>query len=49
MKLEITEVVEFVEKYSQCTDCKKKFTPHDWIASVQLRQQANHKKTILNL
>lgn len=49
MKLEVTEVVEFVEKYSQCPDCRKKFTPHDWNGLVQIRQHASHKKTILNL
>lgn len=30
-------------------DCKKKFTPHDWTAVVQVRQFASHKKTILSL
>jgi nonsense-mediated mRNA decay protein 3 len=49
MKIEVTEVVEFVEKYVQCNDCRKKFTPHDWVALVQVRQQVSHKKTILNL
>lgn len=49
MKIEVTEVVEFVEKYTQCNDCRKKFTPHDWIALVQIRQQVAHKKTIFNL
>jgi len=25
--------------------CHKSYTPHKWVASVQLRQKANHKKT----
>ena len=49
MKVEVTEVVEYVEKYAQCTDCRKKFTPHDWNGLVQIRQHAGHKKTILSL
>lgn len=49
MKMEVSEVVEFVEKYVQCDDCRKKFTPHDWLALVQVRQQVPHKKTIFKL
>lgn len=35
-----------MEKYGQCPDCKKKFTPHDWVALVQVRQHVSHKRTI---
>lgn len=45
MKAQFTEVVTFVEKVTQCVDCKKKFTPHHWHSSVQVRQYVNHKKT----
>ena len=49
VKIEQKEVVEYIEVYTQCSDCKKKFTPHDWNTVVQVRQHVNHKKTILNL
>ncbi|KAL4445929.1 hypothetical protein ABPG74_010921 [Tetrahymena malaccensis] len=42
-------VVEFVEHYGQCDDCKKEFTPHTWGAQVQLRQKVEHKKTFFFL
>jgi nonsense-mediated mRNA decay protein 3 len=48
-RAEVTEVVEFVEKYTQCPDCRKKFTAHDWIALIQVRQAASHKRTIHHL
>jgi nonsense-mediated mRNA decay protein 3 len=48
-KVQQTEVVEFVEKYVQCNDCKKQFTPHDWTSLVQIRQHATHKRTLLAL
>jgi len=40
-----TVIVEFVETYLQCDDCRKEFTPHTWVASVQVRQHVDHKKT----
>ena len=49
MKLEVTEIVEFTEKFTQCPDCKKKFTPHDWTVVVQIRQHSNNKKTLLSI
>ena len=42
-------VVEFREYYQQCMDCKKEFTPHQWTASLQLRQRSGLKKTLLFL
>lgn len=48
-KVQQTEIVEFVEKYTQCNDCKKQFTPHDWNTLIQIRQHAAHKRTMLAL
>ena len=44
-----TEIVEFVERYTQCHDCKKQFTPHDWNTLIQIRQHTAHKRTLLSL
>ena len=44
-----SEVVEFVEKYVQCADCKKKFTVHDWNTLIQVRQHTQHKRSLLAL
>lgn len=44
-----SSIVEFREHYQQCDDCKKEYTPHNWVASVQVRQRAGHKKTLLFL
>lgn len=41
--------VEFTEVYTQCDDCKKDFTPHTWMACVQLRQRGDNRKTLLYL
>ena len=30
-------MLEFEEVYTQCDDCKKQFTPHTWVAQVQIR------------
>ena len=48
-KVQQTDVVEFVEKYTQCNDCKKQFTPHDWTSLIQIRQHTEHKRTMLSL
>lgn len=48
-RVQQSEIVEFVEKYSQCPDCKKNFTPHDWNTLIQVRQHASHKRTLLTL
>ena len=42
-------VVEFVVTNQQCDDCKKTYTPHLWVAQVQLRQRVDHKRTFLFL
>lgn len=42
-------VVEFVVTNLQCDDCKKTYTPHLWVAQVQLRQRVDHKRTFLFL
>jgi NMD protein affecting ribosome stability and mRNA decay len=38
-----------MERSTQCPDCRKKFTTHDWVAVVQVRQAATHKRTIHHL
>ena len=48
-KVQQTEVVTFVERYTQCKDCKKQFTPHDWSSLIQVRQHTEHKRTLLAL
>lgn len=48
-KIQQTEVVEFVEKYTQCHDCKKQFTPHEWNSLIQIRQHSDNKRTMLAL
>lgn len=42
-------IVEFVIQNQQCTDCQKSYTEHTWAAVVQIRQQVEHKKTMLYL
>lgn len=42
-------VVLFVVDDTQCDDCKKTFTPHTWTAKVQVRQKAEHMKTLHHL
>lgn len=48
-RVQQSEIVEFVEKYTQCPECKKNFTPHDWNVLIQIRQHASHKRTLLAL
>jgi len=33
----------------QCSDCKKLYTKHIWDSSVQVRQRAEHRRTLANL
>jgi len=33
----------------QCDDCKKSYTPHTWVAKVQVRQKVSHQKTFFYL
>ncbi|XP_055387845.1 60S ribosomal export protein NMD3-like [Condylostylus longicornis] len=42
-------VVEFVIQPTQCDDCKRAFTPHTWTAVVQVRQRAQHKRSLMYL
>lgn len=42
-------IVEFVIINLQCDDCKKTYTPHTWVAQVQIRQRVEHKRTFLFL
>jgi nonsense-mediated mRNA decay protein 3 len=42
-------VVKFIVNDTQCDDCKKSFTPHTWTAKVQIRQKAQHMKTLHHL
>lgn len=42
-------IVEFVIQPTQCDDCKRAFTPHTWTAIVQVRQRAQHKKSLMYL
>jgi len=41
--------VTFVQKRRMCPDCVKETTNQEWTAVVQLRQQVQHKRTLLNL
>mmetsp|Transcript_11510 Transcript_11510/g.34951 ORF Transcript_11510/g.34951 Transcript_11510/m.34951 type:complete len:426 (-) Transcript_11510:261-1538(-) len=41
--------VEFKEQWRQCDDCSKEYTGGTWKALVQLRQRADHKRTMLYL
>lgn len=47
--LQSSLIIEFVEEWTQCDDCKKTFTPHLWNASTQVRQKVDHKRTFLYL
>lgn len=37
--------VEFIIKNLQCDTCKTSYTKYDWVASVQVRQKVDHKRT----
>lgn len=42
-------IVEYVVQSSQCDDCKKTYTPHTWVAVVQVRQKVDHKRSFFFL
>lgn len=42
-------IVKFIVQDTQCDDCKKTFTPHTWTAKVQIRQKADHTRTLFYL
>uniref|UniRef100_A0A7S1PHK6 60S ribosomal export protein NMD3 n=1 Tax=Percolomonas cosmopolitus TaxID=63605 RepID=A0A7S1PHK6_9EUKA len=48
-KLQQSFVVEFVVKNFQCDACKTSYTKYDWVASVQVRQKVDHKRTFFFL
>eukprot|EP00397_Hematodinium_sp_SG-2012_P033518 GEMP01035826.1.p1 GENE.GEMP01035826.1~~GEMP01035826.1.p1 ORF type:complete len:544 (+),score=109.74 GEMP01035826.1:37-1668(+) len=39
-------VVQFVVQNHQCEDCKRNYTPHIWVALVQVRQRVTHRRTL---
>ena len=41
-------IVKFIVQDTQCDDCKKSFTPHSWVAKVQVRQKTDHMRTLLH-
>lgn len=41
-------IVTYVIQDTQCEDCQKSFTPHTWVAKVQIRQKADHMRTLHN-
>ena len=47
--LEQTFVTEFFVTNLQCEDCQKSFTPHTWVAKVQIRQKVEHQRTFYYL
>lgn len=46
---EMEIILHFKIKYTQCDDCKKKYTPHTYNTCVSVRQKVDHKKTLLFL
>jgi len=42
-------LVDYIIQTQQCPSCKKTFTDHLWVASVQVRQKVDHKRTFLFL
>lgn len=47
--LQQTMVVEFQVVNQQCEDCQKSFTPHQFNATVQVRQKVSHRRTFCYL
>lgn len=47
--LEQTFVADFTVTNLQCEDCQKSFTPHTWVAKVQIRQRVEHQRTFFYL
>ncbi|CRG93250.1 60S ribosomal export protein NMD3, putative [Plasmodium gallinaceum] len=46
---EMELILHYVIKYTQCDDCKKKYTPYTYNTCVSVRQKVDHKKTLLFL
>ena len=47
--LEQTFVADFTVQNLQCEECQKSFTPHTWVAKVQVRQRVEHQRTFFYL
>mmetsp|Transcript_166343 Transcript_166343/g.404184 ORF Transcript_166343/g.404184 Transcript_166343/m.404184 type:complete len:423 (-) Transcript_166343:272-1540(-) len=47
--MEQSVTVDFRVENLQCSDCKKTYTKHIWESSVQVRQRAEHRRTLLRL
>lgn len=47
--LEQTFVADFTVQNLQCEDCQRSFTPHTWVAKVQVRQRVEHQRTFYYL
>eukprot|EP01054_Gregarina_sp_Poly1_P002143 Gregarina_sp_Poly_1__2142@NODE_1569_length_3826_cov_80_869912_g1036_i0_p2_GENE_NODE_1569_length_3826_cov_80_869912_g1036_i0NODE_1569_length_3826_cov_80_869912_g1036_i0_p2_ORF_typecomplete_len438_score59_48NMD3/PF04981_13/1e73Nup88/PF10168_9/0_13UBN_AB/PF14075_6/0_18UBN_AB/PF14075_6/5_6e03DUF2972/PF11186_8/0_11DUF2972/PF11186_8/7_8e02DUF2972/PF11186_8/6_5e02_NODE_1569_length_3826_cov_80_869912_g1036_i025133793 len=47
--LQQSMTIEFKVAYKHCEECTKSTTPHLWIAQVQVRQRAEHKRSLLYL
>lgn len=47
--LQQEHVVEFVIHNKQCEDCCRSYTPHTWKAAVQIRQNIDHRRTLMHL
>jgi len=39
-------VIEFVVQNNQCDDCKRGYTPHLWVATCQVRQKSDHRRSL---
>ncbi|SBS80121.1 60S ribosomal export protein NMD3, putative [Plasmodium ovale] len=46
---EMEIILNYIVKYTQCDDCKKKYTPYTYNTCVSVRQKVEHKKTLLFL
>ncbi|SBT31461.1 60S ribosomal export protein NMD3, putative (NMD3) [Plasmodium ovale wallikeri] len=46
---EMEIILNYIIKYTQCDDCKKKYTPYTYNTCVSVRQKVEHKKTLLFL
>ena len=42
-------VIEYILQDKQCRECQRQWTPHKWVAQVQIRQKSDHKRTLFHL
>lgn len=47
--VEQSMVIEYRVDDQQCDDCRKSYTKHTWESSVQVRQRAEHRRTLAQL